>query len=126
MAPISVCCLFQSSIESEALPEHNGWRILRTTDDGEIHICAFQASASRKEDLVTVHVKIVTPEIAKFLFQLLVDGEWVLLPALITAVSSEKGPFHLITSEEELLGVLKGGPYQWWDKNQSTQVSSQS
>ncbi|KAL7912432.1 hypothetical protein GGI35DRAFT_440223 [Trichoderma velutinum] len=118
--------LFQSLDEHKALPEHNGWRILKTEDGGEIHVCVCQASTSRKEDLVTVVVKNVTLEVANFLFRLLVVGELVLLPAMLTVVKNEKAPFKLITSENELLDILRSGPYQWWHNNGSTYTYSDS
>lgn len=102
--------LFQSYLDEREAPLHQtGWRIPKTTDDGEIHICVFQASTSRKEDLVTVALKIVTPEVARFLFQLL----------LTAAVKDEKSPFNLVTSENELLDISIEGPYQWWCRNTS-------
>jgi hypothetical protein len=79
--------------EDVALPHHHGWRMLRTADSGDTRICVTQASTSRKEDLVTVNVKIVTPEVARLLFQLLVNGELVLLPVLLTAMGRMR-KFH--------------------------------
>lgn len=45
----------------------------------------FQASTSRKEDLITVIVRTVTLEVATFFLQLLVIGELLRLPAMLTA-----------------------------------------
>lgn len=45
----------------------------------------FQASTSRKEDLIIVIVRMLTLEVATFFFQLLVIGKLLRLPAMLTA-----------------------------------------
>lgn len=117
--------LFQSALdEVEASNDGNGWRTLRTADGGEIQVCVSNASASQTHDLNTVNLKQVTPDIAKFIFKILIEGDLVIYPGLMTPNKGEKHPFTVLTSEDELLRILCSGPYSWWLEKGKNQVSS--
>lgn len=48
-------------------------------------MCVFQAPTSKKEDIIIVIVRTLTLEVATFFFQLLVIGELLRFPAMLTA-----------------------------------------
>ncbi|RFU82115.1 hypothetical protein TARUN_57 [Trichoderma arundinaceum] len=107
--------IFQSALdECEAHYDMEGWRTLRTTDGGEISVCVSKLSILRKEDLTTVTIRKLTPNVARFLFRILVIGDLVLFPALLTTIEGESYPLKVLTSEDELLRILHDGPYKWW------------
>ncbi|KAL2814013.1 hypothetical protein BJX63DRAFT_207247 [Aspergillus granulosus] len=124
--------LIQSRLDQAGAHTYPGHiSVLETQDGGDIRFLLAETPERQREDLVTVALYRVTPQVAKFLYRLLVDGGLVLFPALIAAkddvvdkLRMERGeeegcpypPIEVIGCEEGLLRILEAGPYQWWSK----------